>query len=424
MSPFRPIFISLSLLIVLHALPADAAEAPPTLSAFLVQALANNPELTASQARWEMYRNRARQAGALDDPMLMFKMQNFLLRDPLNSQRDPMTQRVIGVSQQLPFWGKRALKEEVAAAEAESHRWQLEERKLELTKMVKETYYQLYLADRELEIVEGNIRGLDDFVALAETKYSIGQGAQQDIFKAQVERSKMLDMNISLQQQRKSLQATLNALLFRPSETPVGRIPDFDIKPTPWTAEQLRSLALDNRPLFRSLQALALKGEAGQRLAAKELFPDVNISLEYMQRDRIDDQEAGYDMYSLGLTFNLPLQRDRRHAMVSEAVAETGMARAERDALINEINRGIADTLAKMERREKLAQLYKNGIIPQAEQSLESAVIGYRVNKVDFLTLLDSRLTLYSYERQYYESLAEYQMRKAQLEALVGKELE
>jgi outer membrane protein TolC len=143
-----------------------------------------------------------------------------------------------------------------------------------------------------------------------------------------------------------------------------------------------------------------------------------------MQRDRVDEQEDGYDMYSIGLTFNLPLQRQRRHAMVGEALAETSMARAELDTLINTINRGIADALAQMERREKLVQLYKSGIIPQAEQSLESAVIGYRVNKVDFLTLLDSRLTLYSYERQYYESLAEYQMRRAQLEALVGMELE
>src|SRR6266702_7538940 len=127
-----------------------------------------------------------------------------------------MTQKVIGISQQLPFWGKRDLKGEVAAKEAESYRWQLEERKLELRRMVAETYYQIYFADRSLAIVDKNVRILDDFVTLAETKYSVGQGAQQDVFKAQVERSKMLDMRISLEGQRKSLQANLNALLYRP----------------------------------------------------------------------------------------------------------------------------------------------------------------------------------------------------------------
>lgn len=331
---------------------------------------------------------------------------------------------MIGISQQLPFWGKRDLKAEVASREAEALKWQVAERKLELARMVKETWYQIFLTDKELQIVEKNIRIMDDFIALAETKYSVGQGAQQDVFKAQVERSKMVDMKISLEQQRKSLQATLNTLLYRPAETPVGKVADFELKPFTWSPDQLRSMAQENRPLVKSLRAEIEKGEAGHRLAEKEYFPDVNLSFEYMQRDPINDMEAGYDMYSAGLTFNLPIQRERRHAMVRESSAEIAMATAELNTLNNSINLGIADSLAQLERREKLAKLYRTGIIPQAEQSLESATIGYRVNKVDFLTLLDNRLTLFNYERDYYESLAEYQMRLAQLEALVGKELQ
>jgi len=394
------------------------------LHSLIAQAQANNPELKASEARWKMYTNRVKQAGSLDDPMLMLKFQNFLVRDPFNSRRDPMSQRVIGISQQLPFWGKRELKEEIAAKDAEALRWQVEERKLELGRMVKETWYQVYLTDKELGIVDRNIRIMDDFIALAETKYSVGQGAQQDVFKAQVERSRMLDMKITLEQRRKSLQANLNTLLFRPAETPVGRVPDFEIKPLAYSPEQLRSLAEDNRPMFRSYRAIMEKGEAGHRLAEKEFFPDFNLSFEYMQRDPLSEMEAGYDMYAAGVAFNLPIQRERRHAMAREASAEAEMARAELNSLSNGINLGIADNLAQMERREKLAELYKTGIIPQAEQSLESATIGYRVNKVDFLTLQDSRLTLFNYEREYYESLAEYQMRRAQLEALVGKDLD
>jgi len=412
--------------LVFSSPPASAAEPPPPdeLPRLVERAVTANPELKASQARWEMYTSRVKQAGALDDPMLMFKLQSFLFRDPLDSRRDPMSQRVVGISQQLPFWGKRALKEELAAREAEAYQWQIEERKLELARMVKETWYQIYLTDRELAIVVKNIRVMDDFIALAETRYSVGQGAQQDVFKAQVERSRMLDMQISLEQRRKSLQATLNALLFRPAETPVGTIPDFEIRPVSWSAEQLQAAALETRPLLKSYGALMAKGEAGQRLARKEFFPDFNLSFEYMQRDPINEMEAGYDMYGLGVTFNLPIQRERRQAMAREAAAETGMARAEREMLVNSISLGIADNLAQMERREKLITLYRTGIIPQAEQSLESATIGYRVGKVDFLTLLDARLTLFTYEREYYESLAEYQMRRAQLEALIGKDLD
>jgi outer membrane protein TolC len=333
-----------------------------------------------------------------------------------------MTQKVIGISQQIPFWGKRELKGEVAAKEAESYKWQVEERKLELRRMVAEVYYRIYFTDKSMEIVGKNVKILDDFITLAETRYSVGQGAQQDIFKAQVERSKLLDTQITLEQQRKSLQAGLNALLFRPAGTTFGTIPDFEMMPVSLSAEQLRNAANENRPLFRSYLALMEKGKAGHRLAKRENYPDFNLSLEYMQRDPAMGEE-GLDMYFLKLTFNLPVQRARREAAAAESDAEAMMATEEMNGLKNSIDSGIAEILAQLERRKKLAELYKTGIIPQAEKSLESAAIGYRVGKVDFLTLLDSRVTLFNYQREYYESMAEYQIKRAELEALVGKEL-
>ncbi len=288
--------------------------------------------------------------------------------------------------------------------------------------MVKETYYQIYFIDRSLAIVDRNISIFDDFITLAQTRYAVGQGVQQDVFKAQVERSKMLDMRITLEQQRTSLEASLNALLNRPAGTPVGRIADVEIEPLSMTAGQLSALADDNRPLLKSSRALVQKAGAGLKLAKKEYLPDFNVAFEYMQRDPAMGSD-GADMYSLGVTFNLPLQRSRRQAAIAESNAEARMAAEELNSLKNTIQAGISDLLAQMDRRRKLADLYRTGIIPQARQSLESAVIGYRVNKVDFLSLLDSRVTLFQYEREYFDSIADYQMKKAQLEALVGKEL-
>ncbi len=403
-------------------LPAEEITSTEDLSQLIETALSVNPELKTSEARWQLFSSRIDQARSLDDPMLMLKIQNGIVRAPLNFSKDSMTQKVIGISQQLPFWGKRALKGEVAAREAESYKWALEERKLELRRMVKEFCYQIYFIDKSLEIVNKNNRILDDFITLAETKYSVGQGVQQDVFKAQVERSKLLDMRITLEQQRKSRQANLNALIYRPADTPIGRIPDAEIQQVTLTPEQLRNIAADNRPLLKSYQALIEKGNSGLKLAQKEFYPDFNVSLEYMQRDPAMGSD-GLDMYSLGLTFNLPVQRAKRQSAVVESSSEIRMATEELNSLKNSINSDVSDLLAQLERRKKLAELYKTGIIPQAEQSLESATISYRVNKVDFLSLLDSRMTLFNYEREYYDSIADYQMKRAQLEALVGKEL-
>lgn len=406
---------------------SEEAKSPPEdLGQLIATAVANNPELKSSQARWQMFSNRVKQASSLEDPMFMFKLQNMLAREPFVFNKDPQSAKVIGISQQIPFWGKRAIKEEIARSEAESYKWTIEERRLELTRMVKETYYQLYSVDRSLQIIDKNLKILADFITIAETKYSVGQGAQQDIYKAGLEKSKMLDMQITLRQQRRSLEANLNYLLYRPADTPVGTIADFELPLLDLSAERLKQTASDKRPQIKSLASLVNKGQASRRLAEKEYYPDFNLSFEYMFKEQVDTEmtkDPGYNMFTLGVTFNLPFQRERRRAMVAESSSETGMATAELDALTNSITYTINDTLAQMDRRRKLVELYKGGIIPQAEQTLESAVISYRVNKVDFLTLLDGRINLFNYERELYDSKAEYMMRLAQLEAAVGTDL-
>lgn len=407
---------------VQHVWADESSQAQENLPALIEQALSRNPELKASEARWQMFTNRIKQARSWDDPMLMLKIQNGIISDPLNFSKDSMTQKVVGISQQIPFFGKNSLKGEIASREAESYLWNHAERKLELVRMIKETYYQLYFNDKSQEIIEKNIKILDDFITLAETRYAVGQGVQQDIFKAQLERSKMLDMRISLEQQRKSLAANLNALLYRPAETTVAAIPDFTLGRVTLTAEQLKAMAEENRPILNSYRSLQQKGRAGYKLAQKENYPDFNVSFEYMQRQPAMGSD-GADMYSLGVTFNLPVRRERRQAMQAEATSEVAMASEELNNARNSIQYGIADLLAQLERRQKLAELYKNAIIPQAAQALESATISYRVNKVDFLTLLDSRVSLFNYERDYYDSLADYQIKLAQLEALVGTEI-
>lgn len=165
-------FVALGLVLTL----ATAAVAEENLKHWVETALAANPEIGAADARWQMYRERITQAGALDDPMLMLGLQNAMVKDPLNFRRDPMTQKVIGISQMFPFWGKRATKAEQAEYEAEAQRWQLEERKLELTQMVKETAYRLYSIDHSLNLTRKNLQLLDDLIALAESRYSVGQG--------------------------------------------------------------------------------------------------------------------------------------------------------------------------------------------------------------------------------------------------------
>jgi outer membrane protein TolC len=394
---------------------ADAA----TLDELVATALAANPEIKASEARWQMYTAKARQAGSFDDPMLMLGINNGLIREPFAFDRDMTTSKVIGISQMVPFFGKRALAREVGNLEAEATRWEVEERKLELAAMVKERWYQLYLTDRSLEVLERSIATVDDLVRFTEAMYGVGQGRQADVLRAQVERSKMEEMRLVLQQQRRSLEAGLNTLLYRPPATTVATIDHAELTAISLDATELERLAEEHRPLLRSLSARIDQSKAERALADKEFYPDFTLAFEYMQKDSIMD-DPGYDMYNASVSFNLPLQRERRHAMVAESEAAQRMAGDELNMTRNNIRQAIADLLAQLERDRKMANLYREGILPQAGATLESSLSAYRAGKGEFMQVLDSRMALFNVERDYYKAVAEHQMELARLEATVG----
>jgi outer membrane protein TolC len=406
------------------AVPVRAAEAEPSsLDTLIADALADNPELAGDQARWETYVHKARQAGSLDDPMLMLRIQNLLVRDPLAFDRDSTSAKVIGLSQMVPFFGKRALARETAEREAEAVGWQLEERKVELASMVKENWFRLLFIESYLAIIEKNIAILDDLSRFNETMYGVGKGMQQDVLKAQLERIRMEEMRISLGQKRRSLIAALNSLASRPAEAAIFVDSSLELTPLTLAASELEELAGANRPLLRVIAAREEKAKAMRSLAARELYPDFTVSVEYMQRDSSTMDQDGFDMYAAGVTFNIPLQHERRRAMVAESESDGRMFSAERGTVMNSIRLGIADSLAKLEGSRELARLYREGIIPQAEQTLAAVMSAYRAGREGFMAVLESRLVLFNLERDYSETMAEHQMQLARLEAIVGTSL-
>ena len=396
-----------------------ATDADP-LTALIAEALANNPEVHASQARWDLFESRIAQAGALEDPMLMLRIDNGLLRDPLSFDRDSATAKVIGISQALPFYGKRELRRQSAELDVQSSHLDTEERKLNLRRMVSETWYRLFLVDRSLALLDESIATLDDLNRFAETLYGVGQGGQQDVLLGQVRRSKMEDERLELRRQRRSLAATLNILLNREADNELPSVIEVTLKPVVLGLVELESLAEKHQPQLRGLTLQEEKSEVGRKLAEKEFYPDVTVALEYMQRDPSEMDKEGYDMYSAGLTFNLPVFRERRRAMLAEAEAEGRMARQERAMIQNQIRLTLADALARLDRLEKRAELYRDGLIPQAEQSLEASLAAYRAGRAEYMTVLDSQMSLFEYNRDYFEAITEHQMQRALIEEAVG----
>ncbi|MBI2883031.1 MAG: TolC family protein [Candidatus Methylomirabilis oxyfera] len=417
----RIIIVTMSLLVLLliALAPAFAAEEMLRLQPLIQEALAVNPEIKAEEKKWDAARQRPPQEGSLDDPMLSFELENLPTNSFAFTQED-MTMKKLSISQAFPYFGKLGLRSEVAQREANAIGLAYRDKRNEIVRRVKEVFYELYAIERSLEIVENNRDLLKQFVKVAETKYSVGKGIQQDVLKAQVELSKLLDEQIRLEQSRQAAGAKLNAILNRPSHTPLGRTEDVSMAETPTELTKLQAKALENRPLLKRLQEEIERSKAANALARKRYFPDLTMSLGYAFREDSAIARRS-DFFSAGFSINIPLYfRTKQDRQVAETSALINSAREQYQAARNEVASMVKELVADIEKGRKLIDLLETGLIPQARLSLDSAVAGYQVGKVDFLTLLDNRVTLFNFEKEYYRTMGEYQMSLARLEWVVG----
>ncbi|MBI4767782.1 MAG: TolC family protein [Deltaproteobacteria bacterium] len=384
------------------------------------EALQNNSEILAAKRKWEVYKEKVPQARALPDPMLGAGIIN--LPTSFSFSKEDMTMKEISVSQKFPFFGKRTLMGEMAEKEAEAVFSEIQEKVNRIIKDVKSAYYDLSHVYRVTEVTEYNKKIMETFARIAETKYSVGEGIQQDVIKAHVEVSKMVDELIMLGQKKRALKAKLIALLSRPPDAQVGEPGEVVFEKLPVDVEELRKTAVDINPALGSMKKMIEAKEKAYLLAKREYYPDFSFRFAYGQRDNGPSMER-QDMLTGMVELNIPIfYKEKQDRRVAETKAEILNWKGQYIAMRNEIFSMITDAVAMIEQREKQFELYKTGIIPQTSLQVNSAMAAYKVNKADFLTLLDSQLTLYRYEIEYHLALTEFEKAVANLEALVGKQ--
>jgi len=411
--------VLLILFLVPHASRAQSDEPVLNVEKLIEEAVQNNPEILAAKRRWEVFKEKVPQARALPDPMFGFGIislpTNFSFRD------EDMTMKEVSISQMFPFYGKRRLMGEMAEKEAEVVFTEVQEKANRIVKEVKATYYELSYNYRSTEITERNKEILENFAKIAETQYAVGMGIQQDVLKAHVEVSKMVDELIMLGQRRRALEAKLTALLNRSPESPIGKPEEVAYKKLPLNTGELQKTAIETNPTLKGMKKMIEAKEKAYALAKREYYPDLTARFAYGQRDNGPEMKRR-DMLTGMVEINIPIfyksKQDRR---VAEAKADIQAIEAQYQAMRNEIQFMITDMATMIQRVERQLELYKTGIIPQANLQVSSAMSAYRVNKADFMTLLDSRMTLYKYELEYHLALTEYEKNVASLEAAIGK---
>jgi outer membrane protein TolC len=402
------------------ALPAAAQDAE--LDALLAHAAQNNPDVQALRRESAAARSRIAPAGALEDPMLEAGVLNVPVGS-LSLRREDMTMKMIGLTQRLPYPGKRALRREVAEKEALAAEASVQELANRVRRDVQVAYYELGFVDESLRLAERNRRVLEQYLSIAEARYGVGQGTQADVLRAQTQVSKMLEELIKLGRERPVLEAELNRLAGR-AASPGGINPSLaQPREMALGLEGLRAAARAERPQLAAQQRAMDRSTKAVELARKDYYPDFDVRLSYGQRDNYLDMRRE-DMISFTVAINLPVWREsKRDPRVAEAEATRDQASAMYQARLNELDAMLRQQVAAAEQALKSARLYETGLLPQARLSADASLAAYRVGRIDFFTLLDSRMTVFNAEVGYASSLASYCKALAEIEFLVGRPL-
>ena len=378
-----------------------------------------NPRIAAAGALAAAARARVPGVRRPPDPQLQLGFMNYTL--PGLAPMPTLGMAQLQLMQMLPLGGKLRSAGRAADAQASASAERARDVAWETRSAAAMAFYDLYAADAQLDVARETLRLLQDVERTAQAMYRVGEGRQADVLRAQVAIARMAEDTLRMHAMRTTMIAKLNALLDRNAELEPGRatLPRFPDEPPPRAA--LDSLADAERPMIRAGRDELRASEASQQLARREIWPDLQVGVQYARRGG----EMGTErMGSLMLGATVPVfARDRQLRMREEAAAMTLMAHAELTAMRAETRGKLGEAHTSLTRARRLARLYRTTVLPQAEAAVASALAAYRAGGVDFMTLLEGRMTVNEYRQQLVALDADQGKAWAELEMLTGREL-
>jgi outer membrane protein TolC len=399
----------------------DSKGAPTSASTMqledlIAEALTNNPEIQAAERMVDAKRAVAPQARTLPDPTISGGWAGNLV-PPFSIQTgDPSSARMLGVTQEIPFPGKLSLRGRIAETEADTERWTGYERtKLAVISNLKQTYYELCFINKSIEIVQKDKALLETLAKIAEARYAVGKGMQQDVIRAQVEISRLLERLTLLEQRKGVAEAMLRNILYRQPDAPVGTPQEIVKTEVPYSLKEIEALGESNSPALKAQEKDIDKNQLTLNLAKKEYYPDFGVGFTYSNRPQMPD------MYSVNITAKVPLYfwKKQRYG-VEEAASSLVSSKRRWEAAKTDVLFKLKDQYLAMKASERLMELYSKVIVPQSTLALDSSLSGYQVGSIDFLSMLANYLTVLDYELSYYDSLTNYQKAAARMEEIAG----
>ncbi|MFZ3092115.1 MAG: TolC family protein [Nitrospirota bacterium] len=374
-----------------------------------------NPEIRALRNRVKAKEFKAKAEGLLDDPTFKVEIEDIPIERPLNLGDSMQTRYTLG--QMLPFPGKLSLRERIAFKEALMAEAEAREKELEVIGMLKEVYYEYAFIVESIKITREIKDVLENVLRNAEVRYSLGQMSQQDVIKAQMEISILVNDILTLEAEKDVTQARLNALLNRDTPSLLPEPEEIPRERIDMSVEELIKRAIDKNPRLRAMAYEIEAQEAMVSLAARNYYPDLMLGIGLIRR------EGRFDSWDLMASINIPLWLSKYNNQVREAKANRDVSASRLKAEKNLKTFEVREAVIKVERAERVRRLYETGLLPQAELYFSSTLSGYQTGKVNLLTLLDNERLIKKTKIEYLRSIVDYNKGIASLEKVMGGEI-
>jgi outer membrane protein TolC len=382
-----------------------------------------NPSLEAIFAEADAARAGVGAAGRLEDPRFGYEAVNLPTGD-FDFHSSPMSGHQLSLQQKLPMPGLLSSQKATARASAMAAEAAYDDRRARLAASIEQAWSSLAFAQRALEITDQNLELLRQLREIAETKYQVGSGLQQDVLRAQVELTTLLGERLRREALLKQSEARLMALLDLPGDRELPRTEDLDQESSIPDLSDLLARIDDSSPLLREQRARIEAAEERVRTTELESYPDVDLRVGYRIRENSGaDPVNGQDFLSAGFTLRLPVDRGKWASKVAEKRAHLRKAKAEYRASFAMLGDEIRAAHSELIQADAEVELLVTGLLPQAHQSLESSRSGYQVARIDFLSLLDSEIRLFEAELRLIHARASRRASFARLEATLGEAL-
>ena len=394
-----------------------AQQSSPRMSLADIEAVAqqNNPEIRAAARRVTLAETGVPAAGALDDPMFMYRNWGTPLSRPY---RWDEAQQMFMLQQTIPGPGKRSLRTEVARNEVELAKTQLEIVRREISVRTRKAFYDLLRNEDELRTHDAQVELATEAFQSAKVKYTVGRAPQADMLKAQIAVTRLAEHLIAVEQEGQLARATLNSLMGRDPSAPLEAAGDYSDGVRLPALLDLEKTALENRPELKAMlqqQGIAASSVA---LARKAYTPDFTVGVGYMV---MPPGSMSRNNYMLEGTMSLPwLNRGKHDADIKQATTKAEVERDEFERTRNEVFLEIQQALVRAQSAQRALKLYADTLRPQAQATIKAAAAAYQHDRSDFLNLIDSQNMMLDVETGYLRARSEFDTRLAELERAVG----